>query len=165
MIRLHVPCSCCCMPVPSKIVNLSRQRKWWNCWQNSHTVQYLQLWWPLDTMRCCLCLINSILIPHLRKYSSFPSPDIVGIGFQQKIYSVSEHAGSVLICAVANVTLNGSRTASGVMKTKDVSAEGQSCSVVCVLIHTHDMYIQFLSYSKQRLPTSAWADRFPSERW
>ena len=91
----------------------------------------------------------------MRECISFLSLDIVGIGFEQKIYSVSEHAGSVLICAVANVTLNGSRTASGVVKTKDVSAEGQSCLVVCVLIHTHDMYIQFLSYSKQRLPTSA----------
>jgi len=83
---------------------------------------------------------------------------------KQKIYSVSEHAGSVLICAVTNVTLNGSRTASGVIKTKDVSAQGQSCPVVCVFIHTRDMYIKLLSYSKQGLPSSACANRFPSER-
>ena len=87
-------------------------------------------------MRCCLCFINISLIPCFREYSCFPSPDIVGIGFEHKIYSVSEHAGSVLICAVTNVTLNGSHTASGVIKTKDVSAEGQSCSVVCVYSHS-----------------------------
>ena len=44
---------------------------------------------------------------------------------------IPESAGTVSVCVSTNVTLNGTRTASAVMQTQDVTAQGQSsfCSV------------------------------------
>ena len=38
--------------------------------------------------------------------------------------TVAETAGSVTVCVSTNVTLNGTRTASAVMHTVDVTSEG-----------------------------------------
>ena len=59
------------------------------------------------------------------------SPDTIGIGFEQDVIIIPESAGTVSVCVSTNVTLNGTRTASAVMSTEDVTAQGQSwfCSV------------------------------------
>ena len=38
---------------------------------------------------------------------------------------VHERTGNVSICVVTNVTLSGARTASAVLRTEDVTAQGQ----------------------------------------
>jgi len=59
--------------------------------------------------------------------------DIVGIGFEKQYYTqiVLEGAWGVSFCVVTNVTLNGSRSASGVVQTVDVTAKGQCCLEIC----------------------------------
>ena len=52
------------------------------------------------------------------------SVDIVGVGFEQRVYFTTESAGSVSICAVTNVTLNGTQIITIVLETEDVTAQG-----------------------------------------
>ena len=58
--------------------------------------------------------------------SCYLSPDIVGVGFEHEVYAevVPEGVGNFTICVITNVTLNGRRTASAVLHTEDISAEG-----------------------------------------
>ena len=58
--------------------------------------------------------------------SSYLPPDIVAVGFEHEVYAevVPEGVGNFTICVITNVTLNGRRTASAVLHTEDVSAEG-----------------------------------------
>ena len=60
----------------------------------------------------------------------FLSLDIIGLGFEQEVITVPETAGSVTVCASTNVTLNGSRGASGVLFTMDVSSQGNTMFAV-----------------------------------
>ena len=52
------------------------------------------------------------------------SVDIIGVGFEQRVYFTTESAGSVSICAVTNVTLNGTQVTTIVLETEDVTAQG-----------------------------------------
>ena len=47
------------------------------------------------------------------------------------MYVVPESVGSVRICVATNVTLNGSRSAAGLVQTVDVTAESESL-FVCI---------------------------------
>jgi len=50
--------------------------------------------------------------------------DIVGIGFEEEVIIVPETVGTVSICVVTNVTLDERHTASAILQTETVSAEG-----------------------------------------
>ena len=54
------------------------------------------------------------------------SLDVIGIGFEREVYVdfVPENVGIISVCIVTNVTLRATRTASAVLQTQDVSAEG-----------------------------------------
>ena len=75
------------------------------------------------------CIVSSA---SLRMFSPcqqvlYFSLDVVGIGFEKVFYTevAVEGAGTISFCIVTNVTLNGSHSASGVVKTVDVTAKGQ----------------------------------------
>ena len=59
-------------------------------------------------------------------YCCCSSSDNIGVGFEQEAYvgTVYENSGSVSVCVISNVTLNGSRTAAAILQTQDVSAHG-----------------------------------------
>ena len=65
------------------------------------------------------------------------SVDIVGVGFEQRVYFTTESAGSVSVCAVTNVTLNGTQITTIVLETEDVTAQGWSI----VFLHKQSMSI------------------------
>ena len=54
----------------------------------------------------------------------FFTVDIVGVGFEQRVYFTTESAGSVSVCAITNVTLNGTDIITIVLETEDVTAQG-----------------------------------------
>ena len=64
--------------------------------------------------------------------------DIIGVGFEQRVYFTTESAGSVTICAVTNVTLNGTQVTTIVLETEDVTAQGRSI----VFLHKHCLYLK-----------------------
>ena len=61
-----------------------------------------------------------------QSFSFFFSVDIIGVSFEQRVYFTTESAGSVTICAVTNVTLNGTQITTIVLETEDVTAQGWS---------------------------------------
>ena len=69
----------------------------------------------INTMYKCMIL-----------YCCCSSSDSIGVGFEREAYvgTVYENSGSVSVCVISNVTLNGSRTAAAILQTQDVSAHG-----------------------------------------
>lgn len=55
---------------------------------------------------------------------SLSTSDIVGIGFEEEVIIVPETVGTVSICVVTNLTLDERHTASAILQTEAVSAEG-----------------------------------------
>lgn len=53
--------------------------------------------------------------------------DIVGVGLEHEVFAevVHERVGNVSICVITNATLSGMSTASAILRTEDVTAEGQ----------------------------------------
>ena len=67
----------------------------------------------------------------------FFSVDIIGVSFEQRVYFTTESAGSVSVCAITNVTLNGTQITTIVLETEDVTAQGWSI----VFLHKQSMSI------------------------
>ena len=67
----------------------------------------------------------------MKYFLTSPSPDIVGVGFENVVYAkaVAEDVNNFTICVITNVTLNGDRTASAVLRTEDLSAKGMVASL------------------------------------
>ena len=63
---------------------------------------------------------------HIQMYCCCSSSDSIWVGVEREAYvgTVYENSGSVSICVISNVTLNGSRTAAAILQTQDVSAHG-----------------------------------------
>ena len=70
---------------------------------------------------------------------NFFSVDIIGVSFEQRVYFTTESAGSVSVCAVTNVTLNGTQITTIVLETEDVTAQGWSI-VFLHNVHTISSY-------------------------
>ena len=56
--------------------------------------------------------------------------DTIGIGFEEEVIIVPESVGTVSVCVVTNLTLDERRTATAVLRTETVSAEGKCCLLV-----------------------------------
>ena len=56
--------------------------------------------------------------------------DVIGIGFEEEVIIVPESVGTVSVCVVTNLTLGERQTASAVLQTETISAEGQCCLFV-----------------------------------